>query len=92
MGVDPRRLDRPAGAGAGAHRHLGPGRGDLRGGVAAGLQPDVAHCAGLVGAIAERVEPDGAVRADYDEAYGSYRRLFESLRPMFGDHGAEQVP
>ena len=60
--------------------------------VAGGLQPDVAHCAGLVGAIAERIEPDGAVRAAYDEAYDTYRRLFESLRPMFRDHGAEPGP
>ena len=57
--------------------------------VAGGLQPDLKHCARLVGGIAETIEPDGAARAAYDEAYGAYRRLFESLRPMFRENGAE---
>jgi xylulokinase len=60
--------------------------------VAGGLQPNVARCAGLVGAIAETVEPKASVRGAYDEAYGAYRRLFESVRPMFGDHGVEPGP
>ena len=57
--------------------------------VAGGLQPDLKHCARLVGGIAETIEPDAAARAAYDEAYGAYRRLFESLRPMFRENGAE---
>jgi xylulokinase len=57
--------------------------------VAGGLQPDLKHCARLVGGIAETIEPDGTARAAYDEAYDSYRRLFESLRPMFRKNDAE---
>ncbi len=57
--------------------------------VAGGLQPDLKHSARLVGGIAETVEPDAAARTAYDEAYGAYRRLFESLRPMFRENGAE---
>lgn len=51
--------------------------------VAGGVQPDIASCAALVGAVAETVEPDPAARPAYDAAYGAYRKLFDSLRPMF---------
>ncbi|MCH8155504.1 MAG: hypothetical protein IH786_09635 [Proteobacteria bacterium] len=51
--------------------------------VAGGLQGDLVECAGLVGEIAETVTPDPARRAAYDEAYGAYHRLFDSLRPLF---------
>jgi xylulokinase len=51
--------------------------------VAGGAQRDLATCAGLVGAVAGTVEPDRRVRPAYDDAYAAYRRLFDSLRPMF---------
>lgn len=51
--------------------------------VAGGVRDDLAACAELVGAVAETIEPDPTNRAAYDEAYGSYRRLFDSLGPMF---------
>lgn len=55
--------------------------------VAGGLQPDLLGCAGLVGEIAETVPPRPAARPTYDEAYAAYRRLFDSLRPMFAARG-----
>jgi xylulokinase len=55
--------------------------------VAAGLQPDLVGCAGLVGELAETVAPEAGTRTAYDEAYAAYRRLFDSLRPMFGAKG-----
>jgi sugar (pentulose or hexulose) kinase len=55
--------------------------------VAGGIQPDILSCAALVGGEAETVEPDPAARAAYDDAYGAYRRLFDSLQPMF-EHAA----
>ena len=51
--------------------------------VAGGILPDIASCAELVGAVAETIEPDPAARPAYDAAYGAYRKLFDSLRPMF---------
>lgn len=51
--------------------------------VAGGVQADLATCAGLVGALAETIDPNPANRAAYDDAYGAYRRLFTSLGPMF---------
>lgn len=51
--------------------------------VAGGLQPNLSACAALVGASGKRVEPNRAARPAYDEAYAGYRRLFDSLRPMF---------
>jgi xylulokinase len=55
--------------------------------VAGGLQPDLVGCAALVGELAETVAPEASARAAYDEAYAAYRRLFDSLRPMFGAEG-----
>ncbi len=60
--------------------------------VAGGLQPDLSSCAALIGQVAETVEPDPANREAYDQAYGAYRRLFDSLRPMFGDGTGEPGP
>jgi xylulokinase len=60
--------------------------------VAGGLQPDIASCARLVGAVAETVEPDRAARPAYDAAYAAYRKLFDSLRPMFEGNTAVRVP
>lgn len=51
--------------------------------VAGGVQDDLAACAGLVGAVAETIDPDPANRTAYDDAYGAYGRLFNSLGPMF---------
>ncbi len=51
--------------------------------VAGGLQADLLGCAKLVGEVAERLDPQTAARPAYDEAHGAYRRLFDSLRPMF---------
>ena len=51
--------------------------------VAGGVQENLAACAGLVGAVAETIDPNLANRTAYDDAYGAYRRLFNSLGPMF---------
>jgi xylulokinase len=51
--------------------------------VAAGLQPDLREAARLVATEATLLEPDAATRDAYDEAYSAYRKLFDSLRPMF---------
>jgi xylulokinase len=51
--------------------------------VAAGIEPDLLSAARHVGEIADTIEPDRRARPAYDEAYGSYRRLFDCLRPMF---------
>jgi xylulokinase len=55
--------------------------------VAAGLQPDLLEAARRVATKATIVEPDVACRQSYDDAYGRYRKLFDSLRPMFDGHG-----
>ena len=51
--------------------------------VAVGIEPDIAKAAEMVGGIADTIEPDGDTKPAYDEAYGTYRNLFEALRPMF---------
>ena len=51
--------------------------------VAAGLQPSLPAAAQLVAGEVRTIEPDPARKAAYDDAYGAYRKLFESLRPMF---------
>ena len=51
--------------------------------VAGGVQDNLAAGAELVGAVAETIDPNPANRPVYDEAYGAYRRLFNSLGPMF---------
>ena len=51
--------------------------------VAGGLHPNLVACAALVGRIAETLHPEPARRAAYDEAYHTYRRLFDSLRPLY---------
>jgi xylulokinase len=55
--------------------------------VAGGIHTDIPSCVTLVGGDVETVEPDAAARAAYDDAHGAYRRLFDSLRPMF-EHAA----
>lgn len=53
--------------------------------VAAAIQPDMtaAAAAARAGGPATLIEPDLPARPAYDDAYGRYNRLFESLRPMF---------
>ncbi len=51
--------------------------------VAAGLQPSLLAAARLVAGDARTIEPDPAQKAACEAAYDAYRRLFESLRPMF---------
>ena len=51
--------------------------------VAAGLQPDLAHAAACVARETLRIEPDEAAGAALDTGYRRYRRLFESLKPMY---------
>jgi xylulokinase len=52
--------------------------------VAAGRQPSLLSAAELVAGEARTIAPDPAAKAACDQAYATYRRLFESLRPMFG--------
>ena len=51
--------------------------------VAAGRVRDVAAGAAAAGAVADVIEPQAALRGIYDDMYGRYRRLFDSLKPMF---------
>jgi xylulokinase len=51
--------------------------------VASGTMKDLASAASAVGAVAETIEPDKKNRSAYDDAYGRYRRLFQSLKPIF---------
>jgi xylulokinase len=51
--------------------------------VAAGLYPDLAVCAAELPGGGEEVAPESANRPAYQRAYAAYRKLFESLRPMF---------
>jgi xylulokinase len=63
--------------------------------IAAGMQPDLVRAAGLVESEAKIVDPDPARKSTYDDAHGAYRKLFESLRPMFEPradrHGRPEV-
>jgi xylulokinase len=52
--------------------------------VAAGSWPDVATAARCIGAVDETIDPQPAMRQTYDDAHARYRRLFSSLKPMFG--------
>jgi len=51
--------------------------------VAAGRVRDVAAGAATAGAVADVIEPQAALHDIYDDMYGRYRRLFDSLKPMF---------
>jgi xylulokinase len=51
--------------------------------VAAGQVRDVAAGAAAAGAVADVIEPQVALHGIYDDMYGRYRRLFDSLKPMF---------
>jgi xylulokinase len=52
--------------------------------VASGRWPDVATAARRGGAVDETIDPQPAMRQAYDDAHARYRRLFSSLKPMFG--------
>jgi xylulokinase len=51
--------------------------------VASGWMGNLTEAAASVSAIADTIAPDGAARAAYDDAYARYRRLFDSLKPMY---------
>ncbi|MFA6449849.1 MAG: FGGY family carbohydrate kinase [bacterium] len=51
--------------------------------VACGIQPNIEACAGLLRGETETIMPEPENRELYENAYSSYRRLFESLKPMF---------
>jgi xylulokinase len=55
--------------------------------VAGGLQPGLLEAARQVAGAASVVEPDPAEKRAYDDAYAAYRKLFDSLRPMFETAG-----
>ncbi len=59
-------------------------RGDaMLAGVATGAFRDLEEGARAMIAVHERFEPDPATRGAYEAAYGTYRELFEALRPVF---------
>lgn len=51
--------------------------------VAAGAFPNVQSAVATLGKVSHVVEPDPAVAARYDDAFGRYHLLFESLRPLY---------
>ncbi len=58
--------------------------------VASGAEPSLDAAAARLAPEARRIEPVAADGEAYAAAYGRYRRLFQSLRPMFEEdkHGA----
>jgi xylulokinase len=56
----------------------------MLGAVAAGVQPSLAAAARLVAGEIRTVAPDALAQAACEDAYRTYRELFSSLRPMFG--------
>jgi xylulokinase len=63
-------------------------RGDaMLAGVAAGIFPDLSAASSAMVAVKDRYEPDPATRAAYDDAYGRYLGLFDTLRPLFAAAG-----
>jgi len=61
----------------------------LLAGVAAGLHPDLRSCASALRTRFQPVEPEPAEAAPYEQAYRRYRRLFDSLHPLFFPEGRE---
>jgi xylulokinase len=51
--------------------------------VASGAVSSLDIAAAAIAPATSVVEPDAGTRAAYDDAYGRYRRLFDSLKPMF---------
>ncbi|MCI0431631.1 MAG: hypothetical protein L0210_13960, partial [Rhodospirillales bacterium] len=67
-----------------ARIHTSPLGAAMLAAVAAGVLPDLDAAAGLVREEQpSMLEPDPRAQAAYAQAYGQYRRLFASLRPMF---------
>ena len=67
-----------------ARQDTSPMGGAMLAAVALGIHSDLGAAAKLVAHAKEIFEPDATKKAAYDEAYGTYRMLFESLKPMFG--------
>ncbi len=51
--------------------------------VAAGMAGSLDEAADRIAPPEATIDPDRSRRAAYDDAYGRYRRLFQSLKPMF---------
>jgi len=51
--------------------------------VAAGAARNLDEAAGRIAPPTTVIAPDPSVRQVYDDAYGRYRRLFDSLKPLF---------
>jgi len=51
--------------------------------VAGRVLPSLEEAAALVGGGGRTLTPDGGARGLYDDAYGRYRCLFDSLKPMY---------
>ena len=63
-------------------------RGDaMLAGVACGAFPDLAQACAAMVKVDRRYQPDPTTKSAYDDAYGRYVQLFESLRPMFSTTG-----
>jgi xylulokinase len=52
-------------------------------GVASGIFAGPAEAASLLGSGGEWCRPDPRARAAYEDSYAAYRRLFDTLEPMF---------
>lgn len=52
-------------------------------GKAVGLYSSVEEAAGKMIQIKERFEPASANRAIYDETFGTYKKLYDALCPLF---------
>ncbi len=63
-------------------------RGDaMIAGVAVGVFDDLPAASSAMVALQDRYEPNPATRIAYDDAYGRYLRLFDTLRPLFTKTG-----
>ena len=60
-----------------------PVGGGLLAAVAAGAARNLDEAAARIAPPATTIAPNPANKAVYDEAYGRYRRLFQSLKPLF---------
>jgi xylulokinase len=66
-----------------ANVNSSPAGAALLAAVAAGIYPHIGAAARQLERKAARLEPDPLRHTRYDAAYGRYRQLFESLKPMF---------
>ncbi len=65
-------------------------RGDaMLAGVAVGIYPDLAAAGQALVTTKDRYEPDSSAHAAYERGYAHYIQLFETLRPLFANPGAE---